>query len=196
MDSNESAFLRNSRDLLSEAEDLRDGEVSCADVESREQLEAEVRGIHEEHAKSLFAFARMLAGDAETAEEALQEAYHRYLVYRTQGRKILNSRAWLLRVMHNLIIDWKKAQARRTELHADLPAPEAQRDDQTASLGELLEKTKGVLSSREQQVLDLRLKGMRYIDVAEYLGIGEGSVSSHLSRAFRKLRRLRRNHEK
>lgn len=155
-------------------------------------LEAEVRGVHERFSRSLFAFAKVISGDADSAEEALQEAYHRYLATRSKGVLILNPQAWLLRVIHHLIIDWRKAQARTVELKSDVPAPAAPDPSQQAeSLAQLIGRARRVLTPREREVLDLRLKGLRYVDVAEALGIGEGSVSTHLRRAFRKLRSAR-----
>jgi RNA polymerase sigma factor (sigma-70 family) len=155
-------------------------------------LESEVRGIHEAYSHTLTAFAKKFAGDADTAEDALQEAYHRYLVVRTEGREIANPQAWLLRVIHNLIVDWKKAQARQSELKDDFASPRMEETSYREEyLLNLLKRARNELSPREAEILDMRLKGLRYSDVAEDLGIGIGSVSAHLTRALRKLRRAR-----
>jgi RNA polymerase sigma factor (sigma-70 family) len=97
----------------------------------------------------------------------------------------------MIRVIHNVIVDWKKARARCQELNPDLPAP-ASVEPEESSLDQLLEKSNVSLSTRERQILDLRLQGLRYSEVAGALGIGEGSVSRYLNRAFSKLRRLRK----
>lgn len=191
MDSKASAFSRLFGDLVQ-------GESSSRGGTDKRQtdpygLEAEVRGIHEQHCHSLIAFAKMFAGDADTAEDALQEAYHRYLVVRTEGREIENPQAWMLRVIHNLIVDWKKAQARNSELSEELAAPKQEDStEQQKALMQLLDRTRSQLSPREIEILHLRLQGLRYVDVAESLGIGIGSVSTHLSRALRKLRKAKK----
>lgn len=199
MDSKEAAILRNSQAAPSAADnavELRtqeavSGLVSANDAATRDLLEAELRELHQEHSASLYAFARMFSGDTEMAEEALQEAYHRYLLYRSQDRLVLNKRAWMIRVIHNVIVDWKKARARCQELNAEVPAPDSVEAEES-SIDQLLERSKVSLSTRERQILDLRLQGLRYSEVARMLGIGEGSVSRYLNRAFSKLRRLRK----
>ncbi len=189
MDSKDAAIPQNAQAASSASTDRVD--LHPQGVASREILEAELHQLHEEHSASLYAFARMFSGDAEMAEEALQEAYHRYLLYRTQDRPVLNKRAWMIRVIHNVIVDWKKARARCQELNSELPAPELVETEES-SLDRLLEQSNVSLSTRERQILDLRLQGLRYSEVAGILGIGEGSVSRYLNRAFSKLRRLRK----
>lgn len=154
-----------------------------------ERIEAEVREIIERHSTTLSAFARMTTGSAELGEEALQEAYHRYVQTRSQGTTIENPLAWMLRVIQNLSIDWRKSDARKAEIRTEVAAPPETDEDPQQALREILETKRGLLSPREREVLDLRLRGLRYIEIAGVLKIGEGSVSKLLSRAFRKLRR-------
>lgn len=192
MDSLESSLPKREAEVPAETEPLACAEIGGGEAPDAATIEGELRHLHEEHAEAIYAFARMYSGDTEMAEEAMQEAYHRYLVARTNGNRILNPRAWLLRVIQNLVIDWKKAQSREEQLEDRVvSATPEYLDENPEKYNLVLSKTSKILAPREQEVLELRLKGLRYIDVAETLGIGEGTVSTLLSRAFRKLRRFR-----
>ncbi len=192
MDSLESSLPKRDAEATVDPEQLACPEMGGGEAPDAATVEAELRQLHEEHAEAIYSFARMYAGDTEMAEEAMQEAYHRYLVARSNGSRILNPRAWLLRVIQNLVIDWKKAQSREEQLEDRVvSATPEYLEENPEKYNLVLSKTSKILAPREQEVLELRLKGLRYIDVAETLGIGEGTVSTLLSRAFRKLRRFR-----
>jgi RNA polymerase sigma-70 factor (ECF subfamily) len=194
VDSWESSLPKREAEAAAGPEQLACTEMSGGEAPDAPTIEAELRRLHEEHAEAIYAFARMYAGDAEMAEEALQEAYHRYLVARSNGNRILNPRAWMLRVIQNLVIDWKKAQSREEQLEDRVVSTTPEYlEENSEKYNLVLSKTSKILAPREQEVLELRLKGLRYVDVAETLGIGEGTVSTLLSRAFRKLRRFRWN---
>ena len=190
MDSHRPASHPTAGHQLETPGEAREAENPGNPQPGQKQLESEIHDIQEQFSAEMFTFARMFAGNAEVAEEALQEAYYRYLLTRARGNEVLNPKAWLLRVIHNLIVDWKTDEAKTLELNPDLVAPDTfgEEEEQRPSLGELLERTRGVLTPREQKVLHLRMKGLRYQEVAKRLGICQGSVSTYLTRAFRKLR--------
>ncbi len=143
--------------------------------------------------RPLLAYAsRMLAGDWQGAQDAVQETFLR--LCREDPAKI-ESRvaAWLFSVCRSRVIDmqrtnhWTPIDASQVSL-AD-PGPDAAEvasdAEDKAMLGELVEN----LSPRQQEVLRLRLQaGLSYREIAEVTGLTIGNVGFHLHEAIKNLR--------
>lgn len=143
--------------------------------------------------RPLLAYAsRMLGGDWQGAQDAVQETFLR--LCREDHAKI-ESRvaAWLFSVCRSRVIDMQRTH-RATPIDASEvsvadPAPDAQQLASDAEdkihLNQLVDK----LSPRQQEVLRLRLQaGLSYREIAEVTGLTVGNVGFHLHEAVRKLR--------
>jgi len=129
-------------------------------------------------------------GDRDWAEEVAQETFVRALRQET----IVNERAWVFAVAHNLVRDGARRDARNRR-HLELMAAE-QREamepdaDQTADRAEQLRFARQALASlteRDRQALLLKEEGLDYQEIADVLGIEKSSVGTTLSRARRRL---------
>ncbi len=69
--------------------------------------------------------------------------------------------------------------------------PEPMLDNSAAEVNDL-ERLFGVLTTREQEVMLLRLASLKYRQIAERLDISPSAVNTLLARAIRKLRRAAR----
>lgn len=154
-------------------------------------LEHEVARIYEEHSAKLSYYAASFVQDPETAHDAVQEVFLRYVIERRYGREIENPRAWLYRVLRNYLLDRRKAAVNREVLTENLDriacsqrSPEGilDRSETAQGLAELL-------SGREFDCLRLRAEGLEYAEIADVLGIRIGTVGALLSRAQKKTRR-------
>jgi RNA polymerase sigma-70 factor (ECF subfamily) len=131
--------------------------------------------------------ARRLVGDRTVAEdvaaEALARAYARWR--HVSGHP--NPDAWLLRVVGNLCIDHMRTAGRRAEAPDDRAGRD--RPDDDAVLHVDLARAVGKLSHRQQEVVVMRyLVDLSEDEVASSLGMSNGSVKTHLSRATHRLR--------
>jgi RNA polymerase sigma-70 factor (ECF subfamily) len=143
--------------------------------------------------RPLLAYARrMLGGDWQGAQDAVQETFLR--LCREDPSKI-ESRvaAWLFSVCRSRVIDMQRTNhatpvdASRVTLPDSAPDAEQVASDaeDKVHLDRLVEK----LSPRQQEVLRLRLQaGLSYREIAEVTGLTVGNVGFHLHAAVRNLR--------
>lgn len=135
---------------------------------------------------SLFGTAVRLLGRPEEAEEVVQEALVR-LYEKASTIRPGSLRAWLHRVTVNQCLDRLKSKGRQTEeLPDELPAgPE--RGGAVARLD--LSRAVASLPVQAKTVFLLHdLEGFKHREVAESLGISEGTSKSQLFRAREMLR--------
>ena len=143
--------------------------------------------------RPLLAYAsRMLGGDWQGAQDAVQETFLR--LCREDHTKI-ESRvaAWLFSVCRSRVIDMQRTN-HATPIDASQvtvadPTPDASEvaceAEEKVHLDQLVDK----LSPRQQEVLRLRLQaGLSYREIAEVTGLTVGNVGFHLHQAVRNLR--------
>ncbi|MBX3134466.1 MAG: sigma-70 family RNA polymerase sigma factor [Gemmatimonadaceae bacterium] len=132
-------------------------------------------------------------GDRDWAEDVAQETFVRALRQET----IVNERAWLFAVAHNLVRDGARRDARNRR-HLELLADEVRAThdaeeselEQTQARAEQLRFARQALATlgeRDRQALLLKEEGLDYQEIADVLGIEKSSVGTTLSRARRRL---------
>jgi RNA polymerase sigma-70 factor (ECF subfamily) len=161
--------------------------------DNRTGLGREIVSLHEAHSATLLSYARALTPNSPAASDAVQETFLRYWIVRRTGDQIDNPKAWLFRVLHNLLLDWRKQAAAAVEI--DASAVLAKRDDRpdpemAYGQAELLRRLERMLSPREQECLRLRIAGLHYREIAHVLGVQLGTVSALLARIQKKTRDL------
>ena len=139
------------------------------------------------------AYARWM--DADTALDIAQEAFLRLWREWEKGEKILNPRAWLLRVARNLAEDFAKSAFRRNgthppqlmngvKSHEPMPIESLEREETFARLRDVMEQ----LPEADREILTLRY-ALDYNagQIAEMLAINATAVHMRLSRARQRL---------
>lgn len=129
-------------------------------------------------------------GDRDWAEDVAQETFVRALRQET----IVNERAWIFAVAHNLLRDGARRDARHRR-HLELLVAESREQaepesEQTLERAEALGMARRALASlseRDRQALLLKEEGLDYQEIAEVLGIEKSSVGTTLSRARRRV---------
>ncbi|NND98641.1 MAG: sigma-70 family RNA polymerase sigma factor [Pirellulaceae bacterium] len=146
-----------------------------------------------EHERPLLAYAnRMLGGDWQGAQDAVQETFLRLC---RENREKIESRvtAWLYTVCRSRVIDMKRTNhatpVDASQVTVADPAPDAM---QMACDSEEQKQLAGMvdqLSPRQQEVLRLRMQaGLSYREIAEVTGLTVSNVGFHLHAAVRNLR--------
>ena len=155
-------------------------------------IEREIAELYEREAGGILRYARALAMDQATADDALQEAFFRFFLCRSAGQQIRSPKGWLFRVAHNYVVDQKKAGSRNqtgVESLTDVPCP-AHPPESDAYVSDLLQALPQIgLSAREIECVRLRTEGLRYEEIAGVLGLQAGTVGAFLARAHDKLRK-------
>lgn len=143
--------------------------------------------LFDEYADKIYEFARYSLGNAEDAEDLVQEVFMR--VYRTWGNTELdNPGAWIWTIARNLIRDTYRRRSRRKEQPvADLErwTHEARGPDTLVEVEDVLM----TLTEMERQVVFLRLiEDLPVEATAKAIGSSSVNVRVTLHRAIRKLR--------
>jgi RNA polymerase sigma-70 factor (ECF subfamily) len=157
--------------------------------------DALIRVLYDEHGPALWRYAMRLTGDRAGAEDVVQET----LLRAWQHPEVLadrerSPRAWLFTVARNMIIDERRSSRFRNEV-ATLDTPgtveHATPDEANPALDRLLIGDAMAQLSAEHRAVIRRsyYLGWSTSQIAEDLGIAEGTVKSRLHYAVRALRR-------
>ena len=135
-------------------------------------------------------YALLLSKDEQLSQDALQEAFMRYFIARSEGQRIEHPRAWVYKVVCNYVLDrLKQSRVRGERSLEDLPALSLRSGDVEAEcyrreVFRLIAKT---LTPRELQCVSLRSRGFRYEEIASALQLRSGTVGALISRAMRRM---------
>lgn len=145
------------------------------------------------HGAELYRFARRSLGDAGMAEDVVQETFVR--AWRARHRfdpELGTLRTWLFAIARRLVIDQARTRSKRA-----LFTPEDAVDDGSAGDDDLerammawhVEEAMRRLRPEHRRVLvDTYYRGRRSREIADELGIPEGTVRSRLFYALQSLR--------
>jgi RNA polymerase sigma-70 factor (ECF subfamily) len=142
----------------------------------------------------IFGLSYRYTGRKEEAEDLTQEIFIR--IYQTLASfraETGNFMSWALKVSRNLIIDHYRQTRRFQQLGgsaelesmniADQGQPSAQRSVEQAEASRILRNALRLLSPETKEAIILRdLEGMGYHEMAEVLGVPEGTVKSRINR--------------
>jgi RNA polymerase sigma-70 factor (ECF subfamily) len=138
------------------------------------------------HAAGLLRFARRLTRDESTAEEAVQEALLRAWRNFHQFARGSNARAWLFRILLNVIREGARRAARR-------PMTEPLTADAASVTGiservELLQALEQIPEEQREVLMLAAVEGFKCREIAEILDVPMGTVMSRLARARQAMR--------
>lgn len=158
-------------------------------------VEEQVEKLYLEARDDVYYYLLTLNLGPAQAQEAAQEVFLRLYKALAAGDDILNPRAWIFRVAHNLGLKTSARERRTQPLGAELAlvtdgrysGPERALIEKEA--GDRLHQAIETLSPQQRQVLFLRAEGLRYHEIAATLGVGTSTVGEFLRRAIRKLRK-------
>ncbi len=153
-------------------------------------IEQEIVHLYERNASGMLRYARSLSPRREWAEDAVQEAFLRFFIARSQGQQILCAKAWLYKVMRNYLWDRLKEAGERNHhsIEEIENSVDGQQDLEANYLhAEVMRRVAGLLAPRELECLHLRAEGFDYKDIANILGIKTGTVGATLARALKKI---------
>ncbi len=157
------------------------------------RLEYDVEQIYQQTRADICSYVLYLGIPEAQAQEVTQEVYLRLYQTMCKGETILNMRAWLFRVAHNMALkvrsrekvfrvaslDWDRLTYEITE------SPERRILDREKM--QCLHAALNTLSPQQRNCLYLRSEGLRYREIAEVIGISSSTVNEFLRRAISRL---------
>lgn len=150
---------------------------------------AEFDTLYENLRPSLWRYAYRMVGDADAADDVVQEAFVRLL--KRPDLTGEDARLWIFTVATNLVRDRGRTAVRRARLLAEnpveTPAPtvpeeEYEHEERIAAVRAALEQ----LPERDRQLLLMREEGFHYDEIAEAVGVAPGSVGTLIARAVKR----------
>lgn len=134
-------------------------------------------------------FARSLTGDADRADDLVQDAIEKALTRRDQWADGTRLDSWMFRILRNRWIDvLRKVKTRGEEVSdieaEDLAGADGRQDFEAAQQRREVLRALNALSRQHRETVALVLiEGLSYREAAEMMGVTEGTIASRLSRA-------------
>jgi len=151
--------------------------------------ERDVRAAYAAHAGELYGFAVRSLGDAGLAEEAVQETFLR--AWRAGDRfdpQIGSMRTWLFAILRNVVIDLGRSRAARPTVAEGGIEPSVEPLDEALLAWQLEEAMRRIGDRHRRVLVETYYRGRPYVEVAEELGVPEGTVKSRVYYGLRALR--------
>ncbi len=161
-----------------------------------DQGEALCREWYEAHGVAVYNYFRFHVPQADVAEDLTAETFLKVVRSADRFDPAKGSpKAWILTVARNVLIDWRRRARLRQyvtigtmhDLVYEAPSPE-ERLLREEEVGRMLDAVAG-LSPSDRELVGLRYgSGLATSEVAQILGISEGSVRTRLWRVLIRLR--------
>lgn len=151
--------------------------------------------------KNVYNLALRMVGDPDDAADITQDTFIK--AYRALGSFRGDSKfsSWLYRIASNVCLDFLRSRSRRAQTSLSFESEDGETDielpDMSGNPEEVLMKKLSMeavrrgmekLPPRQRQILVLReLCGMSYAELAQTLGLEEGTVKSRIFRARKRL---------
>ena len=148
-----------------------------------------MREAYAAHAGELYGFAVRSLGDSGLAEEAVQETFLR--AWRAGERfdpQIGSLRTWLFAILRNVVIDLGRARAARPTVADGGIEPSVEPFDEALLSWQIEEAMRRIGDQHRRVLVETYYRGRPYAEVAEELGVPEGTVKSRVYYGLRALR--------
>lgn len=150
----------------------------------------ETEELFAENRDSLMRYLRHHLDDVSAAEDILQESFIRFFQARMNGENIVQPKAWLFRVAHNLLIDFGRKKRPDLLDEDGWLRVEGRLASQVGKLDARVDVSRlpwHKLTKLEMECLRLRSEGLKFREVGEVLGLSISTVASYIARAVKKL---------
>ena len=151
--------------------------------------EREVRAAYAAHAGELYGFAVRSLGDPGLAEEAVQETFLR--AWRAGERfdpQLGSLRTWLFAILRNVVIDLGRARASRPAVAEGGIEPAVEPFEEALLSWQVEEAMRRIGEQHRRVLVETYYRGRPYAEVADELGVPEGTVKSRVYYGLRALR--------
>ncbi|MDY7110644.1 MAG: sigma-70 family RNA polymerase sigma factor [Planctomycetota bacterium] len=151
------------------------------------------------HQDALFAFILRMSGRPHVAEDIVQEAFVRVLGNLDRFDTRFRFSTWLFTIAKRLYVNASQKQrpAYDTDAvnlqqgRAATPSGLTARAETMRNMRDLLEVALGELNERQREIILLfHQQNWPIAEIADHLGMPEGTIKSHLHRARKRMRRL------
>lgn len=149
-----------------------------------DSLEQELQAVHRDCAAALHRHLTWLVGDPAEAQDLVQEALVRYLLYRRRGKLVDRPLKFLYRTATRLALRAMRKHRRRRELDHHLPAPsDPESPEADLVVQQLMRALWPRLDAKGRLVAKATLLDeMTPLEVARFTGLSRATVGRRLAR--------------
>lgn len=145
-------------------------------------------------AKHVYSFASNMIGNPDDAADITQDAMVKLWVNRKDLKKVINYKAWALRLTRNLCLDWLKKQKPTYDNEAVICNGECDNDVlqqiEAKDMAEAIRKIINALPDNQREVMILReLEELEYDEISQITGLSENHIRVLLSRGRMKVKK-------
>ncbi len=140
-------------------------------------------------------FFRRMGGDEEQAADLMQDTFMKIWSARADYKEGQSFRTWIFTIAYNLCKNIYRSNQHEEEYLSTLPEEEPAEEDDTPvkldaeTLDKALKKEVALLSEQQQMLFELRFtQELSVREIAEIIGIAEGTVKSRLHTMIQQLR--------
>lgn len=150
---------------------------------------------YDEHADALFRHCYFKVYDRDLSKDLVQETFCRTWTYLSEGKEIKNIRAFLYRVLHNVIVDEirrkKPLSLDQLEEEGFSPKDDSLKDpEESFAAKEIIQKLV-LLDESQRDIIQMRfIDDLSLKEISSALGVSENVVSVRIHRGVNKLREL------
>ncbi|HEX2392983.1 MAG TPA: sigma-70 family RNA polymerase sigma factor [Solirubrobacterales bacterium] len=151
--------------------------------------ERDIRAAYAAHSGELYGFAMRSLTDAGLAEEAVQETFLR--AWRAGERfdpDIGSLRTWLFAILRNVVIDLGRARSVRPRVAEGGVEPSVEPLEDALIAWQVEEAMRRIGEEHRRVLIETHYRGRPYSEVAEELGVPEGTIKSRVYYGLRALR--------
>jgi RNA polymerase sigma-70 factor (ECF subfamily) len=149
----------------------------------------DVREAYAAHSGELYGFAVRSLGDPGLAEEAVQETFLR--AWKAGERfdpEIGSLRTWLFAILRNVVIDLGRARNSRPRVAEGGVEPSVEPLEQALLAWQVEEAMRRIGDDHRKVLLETHFRARPYSEVAEELGVPEGTIKSRVYYGLKALR--------
>ncbi|MBI3185213.1 MAG: sigma-70 family RNA polymerase sigma factor [Myxococcales bacterium] len=145
--------------------------------------------LYRQHRHRALAIARRILGDCDEAEDVVQDVFSKLCLERVRFDGKAAYSTWLYRIMVNSSINSLRSRRRRARLESRPGRPLGPEESFAGrEIQRLLSEALSELTEQHRTMLWLReLRGLSYPEIAQLLGVPEGTVKSALNRGRARL---------
>lgn len=159
-----------------------------------------VRSLFDSIGPQALALATKVTGNRDLGEEAVQEAFvDAWRKAETFDARRGRARQWVLMLVHHTAVDVVRRERGATQLAGDAPLPSPPENPEylgwmSDRRALVLEAVQNLSPSQREAIMLAYFNGLSYREVAEHLGIPEGTAKSRLRDGLVTLRGLVETH--
>jgi RNA polymerase sigma-70 factor (ECF subfamily) len=177
-------------------EEEKNVEPSSLDPAAKAELDRAFEQLYRDHLRDVYSYAYYRVGNRHDAEELTEQAFLQAYRHFDRARRESDGRPlrpWLIRIAHNLALNYYRDRSRRPQAPLESADPIAARHDTEAiaegreELRDLMERLRGLPDDRRDALLMRFALGMDNREIARALGRSDGATKVLIHRAIKQL---------